>query len=412
MIRPDFQGTRAVVTGIGIINPCGIGKESFWSNITSGKTGIKYISRFDTNSSPVKVAGEIQDFEPEKYIPQRLIFKTDRFTHYALAAADLALRDSNIELENIDPYRVGVSFGNNAGGWDIAERGFYEFYRDGPSMVNPWQATAWFPAAPQGYITIRYGIKGYSKSFVCDRASGASAFYFGIKSILDGKNDVVLIGGAEAPITPFGINCYYETGDLSNANSPIDAYKAFDKGSTGIILGEGSTVIIVESLQHALSRDAKIYGEVLSGKMTTDNSPRSGKSLESAMEDSLIGAMIKPCEVDLLLAEGCGNQLDDNTEINAISKVFSSSLDSMLVSIPKTLSGHLYGASGVTEIACGLLSIETEKIPLMQKPYEIDRQNRLSLVTSSTNKSVLNVMINSRAREGVNVCSIVGKLFI
>lgn len=266
----DKKRDRVVITGIGIVNAAGIGKDEFWSNVTEGKSAICNISRFDATGFPTQVAGEIKDFNPADFIPRRLLIKTDTFTHYALAAADLAIKDADLDLEKEDSYRTGVWFGNNAGGWDIAERGFYELYNDGPTMVNAWQATAWFPTAAQGYVTIRYGIRGYSKSFVCDRASGASALYFGVKSILLGHNDIVIAGGSEAPITRFGMTCYYETGEVSAATDPAKAYLPFDRNRSGMVLGEGSTVLVLESEEHAIRRGAKIYGEVLSGSMTTD----------------------------------------------------------------------------------------------------------------------------------------------
>ncbi len=256
------QSKRVVVTGIGIVNASGIGKDEFWNNVTEGKSGIRTISRFDPTGFPTQVAGEITNFNAADFIPKRLIIKTDTFTHYALGASDLALKDANLDLEQEDSYRVGVWFGNNAGGWDIAERGFYELYHDGPNMVNAWQATAWFPTAAQGYVTIRYGIRGYSKSFVCDRASGASGLYYGIKSIQQGHNDIVLAGGSEAPISRFGMTCYYETGEVSAAANPETAYMPFDKNRSGMVLGEGSAVLVLESEEHAIRRGAKIYGAV------------------------------------------------------------------------------------------------------------------------------------------------------
>ena len=188
------MGRRAVITGIGVVNPAGIGKDAFWRSMVEGRSALAPISRFDASRFPVRVAGQINGFEAKDFIPRRFIVKTDRFTHFALAAAELALADARLDLGNEDLHRVGVWFGNNAGGWDICERGFHELYREGATLVNPWQATAWFPTAPQGYLTIRYGIRGYSKSFVCDRASGASALYFAERAIRLGHNDVILAG--------------------------------------------------------------------------------------------------------------------------------------------------------------------------------------------------------------------------
>jgi 3-oxoacyl-[acyl-carrier-protein] synthase II len=399
---------RVVVTGIGIVNPSGIGKDQFWQNMTEGRSAIKAIDRFDTTEFPTKVAGAISDFQPGDFIPRRLIVKTDRFTHYALAASDLALADANLDLEAEDSYRVGVWFGNNAGGWDICERGFHELYNDGATLVNPWQATAWFPTAAQGYVTIRYGIRGYSKSFVCDRASGASGLYFGVKSIQQGHNDVVLTGGSEAPITRFGMVCYYETGEISAASDPDKAYQPFDRERSGIVLGEGSTVLVLESEEHALARGAKIYGEITSGSMTTDISPNEGIQLKRAMNIALKGANLSPSDIDVVFAEGCGTQTGDRLESEAISSVFGETATNVPVTVPKSLFGHLYGASCTTEVACSLMAMETGTLPVMQS-VNPDQDCQLNFVTQAQSASVSRTLVNSRAREGVNASFVISK---
>ena len=398
---------RVVVTGIGIVNPSGIGKEQFWQNMTEGKSAIGEIDRFDPTNFPTKVAGTIQDFQPGDFIPRRLVVKTDRFTHYALAASDLALTDANLDLETEDSYRVGVWFGNNAGGWDICERGFKELYNDGATMVNPWQATAWFPTAAQGYVTIRYGIRGYSKSFVCDRASGASGLYFGVRSIQQGHNDVVLTGGSEAPITRFGMVCYYETGEISGAADPRTAYQPFGKDRSGIVLGEGSTVLVLESEEHALARGAKIYGEVTSSSMTTDTNPTEGIQFKRAMNKALKDANLSAQDIDVVFAEGCGTQKGDRLEAEAIKEVFADAPDVPLT-VPKSLFGHLYGASCNTEVACSLMAMETGQLPVMQS-VNAEADCQLNFVTQAQSGSVSRTLVNSRAREGVNASFVISK---
>ncbi|MBV9388845.1 MAG: beta-ketoacyl-[acyl-carrier-protein] synthase family protein [Chroococcidiopsidaceae cyanobacterium CP_BM_ER_R8_30] len=400
---------KVVITGIGIVNPAGVGKEEFWDNITTGKSAIRSISRFDATGFPTQVAGEIVNFQPADFIPRRFIVKTDRFTHYALAAAELALKDANLDLEQEDSYRVGVWFGNNAGGWDICERGFYELYNDGPTMVNPWQATAWFPTAAQGYVTIRYGIRGYSKSFVCDRASGASGLHFGVKSILQGHNDIVLAGGSEAPITRFGMTCYYETGEVSAATDPETAYQPFDRDRSGMVLGEGSTVLILESEQHATARGAKVYGEVISSCMTTDSDPTKGTHFERCIRRAIADANLTSADIDVVLPEGCGTQASDRVEAQALQAVFGEQAPDVPVTVPKSFYGHLYGASCVTEVACSLLSMETGKLPTMQKISHLDPECQLNFVTQSSDSQVDFTLVNSRAREGVNASFVIGR---
>lgn len=401
------QGKRVVVTGIGIVNASGIGKDEFWNNVTEGKSGIRTISRFDPTGFPTQVAGEITNFNAADFIPKRLIIKTDTFTHYALGASDLALKDANLDLEQEDSYRVGVWFGNNAGGWDIAERGFYELYHDGPNMVNAWQATAWFPTAAQGYVTIRYGIRGYSKSFVCDRASGASGLYYGIKSIQQGHNDIVLAGGSEAPISRFGMTCYYETGEVSAAANPETAYMPFDKNRSGMVLGEGSAVLVLESEEHAIRRGAKIYGEVVSSSMTTDSDPTKGIQFERCMREAIKRANITPADVDVVFAEACGTQDTDRVEAGAIAAVFGEEAPNVPVTAPKSLYGHLYGASCITEVACSLLSMETSKLPTTHEITAPDPDCQLNFVTKPESRPVSTTLVNSRAREGVNASFVI-----
>jgi len=399
---------RVVITGMGIVNPAGIGQAEFWKNVTTGTSAIQRITRFDPAEFPVQVAGEINNFRPGDFIPRRFIVKTDRFTHYALAASEMALQDAALDLQDCDRYRVGVFFGNNAGGWDICERGFFELHQQGATMVNPWQATAWFPTAPQGFVTIRYGIKGYSKSFVCDRASGASGLYFGVRAIQQDHNDVVLSGGTEAPITRFGMTCYIETGELAPAKEAAGAYRPFDRDRAGVVLGEGCAVLTLEDRDFANRRGARIYGEILGSAMTTDPLPTEYAGLRRAMQRTLQSAAVDPAEVDLVIAEGCGTRVSDYVEACAIREVFGVRASEVWVTSPKSIYGHLYGASGATELICGLLAMQTGVLPPTLNCTAPDPECALRIVTRAEYQPVSRVLINARSREGVNVCLLIG----
>jgi 3-oxoacyl-[acyl-carrier-protein] synthase II len=401
---------RVVITGIGLVTPSGIGKKQFWSSIKENQLNIDKITRFNTDKFPVKLAAEVKNFNVEEYVPRRLKIKTDRFTHYALGASKLALNDSLLELDKVDPFKVGVFFGNNSGGWDICERGFYEYYSQGPLMVNPWQATAWFPTAPQGYVTISNGIKGYSKSFISDRASGASAMYFATRSIEMGHNDIVLAGGTEAPITAFGINCYYGTGDLSSIEDPKNAYKPFSHKNTGLVLGEGSTVLILEEMEHAIKRGAQIYGEILGSTASKNNDNHNNshtyfKNLKSTLEKSELAAS----EIDLIFPEGSGLNVTDTLELEALNELFKKDNLHLPLSIPKSNYGHLYGASFSTEIACGLLSIQNKQMPPFFRLSGI-LNNNIDPIIGAENKETKNFLVNSIARDGVNISMVITKV--
>jgi 3-oxoacyl-[acyl-carrier-protein] synthase II len=401
---------RVVITGIGIINPAGLGLSRFWQNVTAGRLSIRRIGRFDPGQFPAQVAGELVDFRPADYISRRWVVKTDTFIHYSLAASKLALEDAGIDPAKQDPFRIGVFFGNNSGGWDISERGWYEFHQQGPRETNPWQATAWFPAGAQGFVTILFGLKGYSKSFVCDRASGAYGLYFGARSIQLGHNDVVLAGGTEAPISRLGLTCYIGTGDLALAREPEGAYRPFDAHRAGLVLGEGSTVLVLEELAHAQARGARIYGEYLGGATTSDPAPQSHAGLVRAMRKALSASSVAPSEVDLVLPEGCGSPLGDQVEARALEEVLGARVAKVPITVPKATYGHLYGAATATELVCGLMAIREGIIPPTLSFAEADPDCRLRIVARPERRAVSKIVANARSREGVNVSLVVGAL--
>jgi len=384
---------RVVITGVGTVNPCGIGKKEFWNSIDQNISGIEKITRFDTTNTPIKIAGQINDLDISKYVVKRTMVKTDTFTHYALAATKMALADAAIDISQENSNRCGVFIGNNSGGWEICERGFKELYNDGPEYVNPWQATAWFPTAAQGYISIEHGIKGFSKTFIADRVSGASALYFGLQSIINGKNDLALIGGTEAPLSPFGTICYHESGELSISTDITRASLPFDENSTGIVLGEGSTILVLEEYEKALQRKATIYGELTGWAMTVGNA-KDSSSLEKCMNKALVKSGKTSKEIGLIVPEGNGNVVSDKRELTAIKKIFG---DQIEIITPKKLTGHLYGASTPTDILTALLVMQEEKIPNsiyknLEYKEDFPRQREIN-----------SILVNASSRKGVNL---------
>jgi 3-oxoacyl-[acyl-carrier-protein] synthase II len=394
-----------VITGIGIVNPCGIGKEEFWNNVTKGESSIKTIERFNTEGYPLKVAGEISGFNPGKYINKRILKKVDVFTHYALVATEFALYDANFEINKSNEYKSGIFFGNNSGGWDVCEQGFKEMYNDGPQMVNPWQATAWFPTAAQGYISINYKIKGFSKTFIADRVSGSAALYYAMFSILSGKNEVAIVGGTEAPLTPFGTICYHESGEMSTESEPKNALRPFDLKSSGIVLGEGSTVLILEELEYAKKRNAKIYGELL-GSSITYGKPTESIGIEKCINKTLKKSGLSINDIGLIIPEGNGAKICDEAETKAINKICKDSKVDVIT--PKTLYGHLYGAALPTDIACALLNLQSGKLPICKNTTDESKCINFNL-TNANELQCNNILVNSRSREGVNVSFVVSK---
>jgi 3-oxoacyl-[acyl-carrier-protein] synthase II len=398
---------RVVITGCGVVNPSGIGNEQFWNNIALGKNSISHIAEFAKADMPTQVAGKLSDFNEKDYIPRRYAAKIDTFTKYAWAAANLAIEDAQLDFAKEDRNRVGVWLGNNAGGWDICERGLYEMYRDGPQYVNPWQATAWFLSSPQGYLTIANNLHGMSKSFACDRASAASALYFAYRNIRSGINDIILAGGTEAPITPFAMNCYYDIGEMATTTHDTTSYKPFDKNSTGLLIGEGSTILILEELEHAKKRGARIYGEILGAASFTDVDTSANKYFCKTIATALKNADIAAENIDVVFGEGAGKLELDIVEAETLHKVFANNINNLLATFPKSGYGHLYGASTATDFACALLSGKNKAIVPTPNHETVDDNVKFKIPTKLIHKELKHILINSRAREGTNFSFVV-----
>jgi 3-oxoacyl-(acyl-carrier-protein) synthase len=397
---------RALVTGIGMVNPLGNDRETFWKRCLSGTSAIAQIGdRFDSSGLPVQLAAQVRNFVTFDQVPRRLAVKSDVFTHYAIAATAEALAHAGIEEQGQDEFRTGISFGNNSGGWDLCERGFREYYEQGPSMINPWQATAWFPTAAQGFTSIRYHVRGFSKSFACDRASGASALYYGLRSIKWRRNDRVLAGGAEAPITRLGVAGHITTGDLTRSANPLTAYRPFQEGRDGLVLGEGATVLVLEAESHTVERGASVLGELLAVEQrTTESGDPAG--LESAIRAALAGAGREPRRVGAVFAEGAGGQQSDAVEAAALAAVFGPR--GVPVTVPKAGYGHQYGASAATEVACALLMLRDQVIPATAAAGSPSPDCPVDLVTESRATDTDTVVVTSRSREGANLAIVLG----
>lgn len=395
---------RALVTGIGMVNAAGQDVERCWQAVLDGKSLIGPISRFDPAGLQISLAAEVSDFRPPKQVSRRLLAKSDRFAHFALGATAEALADACLDLAAEDPFRIGISFGNNSGGWDICERGFAEYYQQGPQMINPWQATAWFPTAPQGFVSIQYNIRGWSKSFACDRASGGCAAYFGLRALRWGHNDTMLVGGAEAPVTRLGVGAHVSTGDLSRQRDPDRAYLPYSPAASGLVLGEGSTVLIVEEASRAAARSVAGYGELLAVEQRTGE-PDDESVLESALRAALGQAGREPDQVGVVFGEGCGSTAADRLEARVLGRV----LPGVPVTVPKAALGHMYGASTATDIAFALLAMRDGIIP-PTAGGQADEQDRCAPVPATAlDRAVDTAVVVSRSREGTNVVAVVGR---
>lgn len=389
---------KIYITGRGIINPAGNDIQNFWKNILKG---INFFEKLDIeDDTPVKVGARIKNFNPQESISKRIIIKTDPFTHYFLAATSEAIKESRIEINEKNATEIGIFFGNNSGGWKICERGFKELFGKDYSLVNPWQATAWFPTAGQGYASIIYGIKGYSKTFVADRVSSAAALYHAVQSLENKKNTKVLVGGAEAPLTGLGTICYNENGTISHELSEYICRPFLEK-SKGTVLSEGGSAIILET---TINENSNLIAEV-SGCATNYYATEQVEGVIDCMKKALKNAGLSIADIDLIIPEGNGDWTSDSIEKEAILELLTNRETKMPILFTKFYFGHQYGAALITDIICACMAICYNQIP--QYPYI---QELGEPFTDKIHNNINNILVNSRTSEGVNYTFIISRV--
>ena len=406
---------KIAVTGIGVVAPSGIGKRQFWANIKSGRSFIKEITRFDSSKYPSRIAGQIDDLEKYSHISERLLKKIDAFSHMALIASEMALQDAGIDIKNEDPSLIGIFLGNAIGGWLYAETELRDLYLEGREGVSPYMASAWFPAAPQGQVSIYYGIKGFSKTVVADRASSLMALGYARKVLAKNKLNMILAGGMEAPVTPYALLCCNTYGALSkNNNDPEHAYRPFDKKRDGFVLGEGAGIVVMESVNRAKQRGANILGYISGYATTCDavdriNCAPDGKELAWTINNAFSEAKVNPGEIDYISLDGLAIDLWDNSEINALKLVFGHRLKDIPLSCPKSMFRNLLGASGVVDMITTILAMEHSLVPITLN-LDAPSVNGLNYVTKEAKEYKIDkALIISRGRGGINAVLVVEK---
>jgi 3-oxoacyl-[acyl-carrier-protein] synthase II len=407
---------RVAITGVGVVSPAGLKKETFWANLKKGKSFVDEITRFDASLYPSRIAGQVHELDHYSHLPSRLVKKIDVFSHMALVASEQALQDAKIDLDNVDKNRVGVFMGNAIGGWLFAETELRDMYIEGREGVSPYMASAWFPAAPQGQITIYYGFKGYSKTVVADKASSALALWYAAKNINDNKNDYILAGGMEAPITPYALLSANSCGQLSKNNlNAKKAYKPYDLYRDGFVLGEGSGIVNLENQAHAKKRSAHIYGYISGVGFSSDGyhysrySPHS-EMLEYAIEDCLRDAGWSKKEVDYICLDAEATPMGDYLETEALKNVFGKELEHIALSAPKSMYGNLLGAQTALDLIVTLFSMNNNLVlPTinyeMEDPYcDLDYTPNIA-----KEKKINKALLLARGRGGINVVLAVEK---
>lgn len=360
---------RVVITGLGVVSPCGNGKEAFWQGITSGRSAVGPITRFDPTDFPTRIAAEVKDFDPADYMDKKEAKRMDRFAQYAVAAARMAEKDACLALEKEDPTRVGVWIGSGIGGIETFEEQHKVFLTKGPGRVSPFFVPMLIGNMAAGQVSIALGAKGPCGGVVTACATGTNAVGDGFNLVRYGEADVVFAGGSEAPITPMALAGFASAKAMSTLNDqPEKASRPFDANRDGFVIGEGAGVLVLEELEHALRRGAHIYGEVVGYGSTGDafhivQPAPAGEGGARAMARALADGGILPEEVGYINAHGTSTPFNDKFETQAIKTVFGDHAYRLAVSSTKSTTGHLMGAAGAVELIAVALTLEKQVIP-------------------------------------------------
>lgn len=364
---------RVVITGMGAVTPCGIGVDNFWNALLNGKSGVSLIESIDTEKHTVKIAGEIKDkdFNPEDYMSSKDANRMDRFTQFAMVAADEAIADSGIDEAGIDPYRIGVLVSSAAGGFKTFEKNHMAMINKGPTKGSPFTVPMLIVDMASGRVSMKHGYKGVNKAVVSACATGSHSIGDAFRTIQYGDADVMVAGGCEATITTLGIGAFTAARTLSKRNDePTKASRPYDKDRDGFVMGEGAGVVVLEEYEHAKARGAKIYAEIVGYGQSADAYDMvapdpDGNGAIKAMELALADAGMKPEDIDYINPHGTSTGLGDVAESQAIAKIFGDKEKNpnLLVSSTKSMHGHMLGATGAVEGIVCVKTITDGKVP-------------------------------------------------
>jgi len=399
---------RVVITGLGVVAPNGIGKEAFWQATSRGISGIKHLQRYLSSDLPISVAGEVSNFIAYDFIERKLINRTDRTTHFALAAAQEALRDAHLDLEQENLQRVGAVIANTFGGVEYMAEQSHALYMRGPRYMSVYTAIAWLQVASVGQISIRHGIQGYCKTPVNDMASGLDALGMAYRAIRRNAADVILTGGCEAPLYPVILHALAH-GDYAATGGDPQAYRPFDRRAAGLLLAEGAGICILEEHEHARWRGARIYGEIVGYGQTNDahglvNPSPDGRHYARAIQLAMQERKIHSEDIAYFSLDGRAVPTSDHGEAEALQMVFGSNLERLAVSVPRTMLGHSYAAAGPLDAIAALLALEHDLIPPTINCEQPDPRYKLNLVQKEAQPLAGSVvLLGGRAIGGANV---------
>ena len=360
---------RVVITGIGALTPIGNNIEEFWNALLAAKSGAAPITKFDASGFSTQFACEVKNFDPLEYIDAKALKRMDPFTHYALATAQMAIEDSNLNLEELDLERFGVIYGSGIGGMDTWETQHSNYINGGPRKISPFFIPMMISDIAAGHISIKYGLKGpnYATTSACATSSHAIADAFIL--VQRGSADLMVSGGSEAAITPMSIGGFNSARAISTWNDKYEiASRPFDKDRNGFVMGEGSGTMILEEYEHAVKRGANIYAEIVGVGLTGDafhiTAPApEGEGAFRSMRDGIRDAGIEVTDIDYINAHGTSTELNDKNESLAIKNLFGEHAYKLSVSSTKSMTGHLLGAAGAIESIASILALKNGKIP-------------------------------------------------
>ncbi len=405
---------KVVITGMGVVTPVGNSLEEFWNSLLEGRSGVGPITRFDTSDYDTKIAAEVKDFRPELYMDRREARRMDRFCQYGVAAANMAIEDAGLHNGGVDKERVGVIIGSGIGGMETFSAEIKKLFDHGPRRVSPFFIPMLIADIVPGHVSIMHGFTGPNYATISACASSSHAIGEGLQMVRDGRADVMVVGGTEAAILPMGVAGFNAMRALSTRNDePERASRPFDADRDGFVMGEGAGVLIIEELEHAKRRGARIYAELAGAAYTADayhiTAPApGGAGAARAMRLAIEDAGLRPEDIDYINAHGTSTPHNDREETKAIKAVFGDYAYEVPISSTKSMIGHLLGAGGAVELVATVLTLRNGKIhPTIN--YEVqDPECDLNYVPNEPiEKEVGAAISNSFGFGGHNVCLVV-----
>lgn len=402
---------RVVVTGVGLISSVGTGTEECWAAIRSGKNGVEQITQFDAREYACRIAGEVKNFDPLQYVEKKDVKKMGRFIQFAMAASQFAVASAELKVTPEDAENVGVYIGSGIGGFEVIEREHKILLERGPSRISPFFIPSCIVNLASGYVSIRYGAKGPNSATATACTTSAHSIGDSFRLIQHGDAEVMICGGSEACVTPMGIGGFAAMRALSTRNDePHRASRPWDKERDGFVVGEGSGILVIEALEHAEKRNARILAEVVGYGMSSDahhitSPPEDGDGGFRVMRNAMRDAKLQPCEVQYVNAHGTSTGLGDKAETIAIKRAFGEHAKKLAVSSTKSMTGHVLGGAGGMEAGITVLAIRDQIAPPTINYEFPDPECDLDYVPNQARPlEIENAVSNSFGFGGTNGC--------